>query len=137
MNDGNAKPTITCGNNGPYVVSGLDDLRDPNGDPVPTKPKIALCRCGGSNSKPFCDGTHAKIGFDDAKMPDRIPDRRKTYAGKNIAIHDNRGLCAHAGICTNNLSAVWRMHQSPWIDPDAADVAAIIDTIRKCPSLVA
>jgi len=134
MNDGTAKSTITCIDNGPYVVSGLDDLRGPNGKSIPTKPKVALCRCGGSSAKPFCDGTHAKIGFDDTKKPDRVPDRRKTYTGKNIAIHDNRALCAHAGFCTDSLSAVWRMHQSPWIDSDAADATAIIDTIRKCPS---
>jgi CDGSH-type Zn-finger protein len=134
MNEGNAKPTITCKNDGPYVVSGLDDLRDPNGKSIPTKPTVALCRCGRSSSKPFCDGTHTKIGFDDTKQPDRVPDRCKTYTGKDIAIHDNRALCAHAGICTDSLSAVWRMHQSPWIDPDAADVTAIIDIIRKCPS---
>ncbi|MCH7634730.1 MAG: CDGSH iron-sulfur domain-containing protein [Proteobacteria bacterium] len=134
MNDGTANPTITCKDNGPYVVSGLDDLRDPNGKSIPTKPTVALCRCGGSSAKPFCDGTHAKIGFDDTKKPDRVPDRRETYTGKNIAIHDNRGLCSHAGFCTDSLSAVWRMHQNPWIDPDAADATAIIDTIRKCPS---
>ncbi len=134
MNDGTAKPTITCKDNGPYVVSGLDDLRDPNGKSISTRPKVALCRCGGSSAKPFCDGTHAKIGFDDTKKLDRVPDRRKTYTGKNIAIHDNRGLCAHAGLCTDSLSAVWRMHQNPWIDPDAADATAIIDTIRRCPS---
>ncbi len=134
MNDGTAKPTITCKDNGPYVVSGLDDLRDPNGKSIPTKLKVALCRCGGSSSKPFCDGTHAKIGFGDTKQPDRVPDRRETYKGKDITIHDNRALCAHAGLCTDNLSAVWRMNQSPWIDPDAADVTAIIDIIRKCPS---
>ncbi len=134
MNDGTAKPTITCKDNGPYVVSGLDDLRDPNGKSILTKPTVALCRCGGSNSKPFCDGTHAKIGFSDTKMPGRLPDRRDTYTGKNITIHDNRAVCVHAGICTDSLSAVWRMHQNPWIDPDAADATAIIETIRKCPS---
>jgi CDGSH-type Zn-finger protein len=134
MNDGNPKPTITCTDDGPYVVSGLNDLRDSNGKSMPTKPKVALCRCGGSNSKPFCDGTHTKIGFDDTKQPDRVPDRRETYTGKEITIHDNRALCAHAGICTDSLSAVWRMRQNPWIDPDAADATAIIDIIRECPS---
>ena len=84
MNDGNTNRTITCKDNGPYVVSGLDDLRDPNGKSIPTKPKVALCRCGKSSSKPFCDGTHAKIGFDDTKQPNRVPDRRETYKGKDI-----------------------------------------------------
>ena len=134
MNNGNAKPTITCKENGPYVVSGLGDLIDPNGKSIPTKPTVALCRCGGSSSKPFCDGTHAKIGFDDTKQPDRVPDRRKAYTGKNIIIHDNRALCSHAGFCTDSLSAVWRLHQRPWIDPDAASAGEIADVVAACPS---
>ncbi len=54
--------TITIRENGPYVVEGEFKLVDAQGNEVPiTKPK--LCRCGGSMTKPFCDGTHAKIGF--------------------------------------------------------------------------
>ena len=54
--------------NGPYLVSGAFDLSDADGNPVPTEGKavVALCRCGGSVTKPFCDGTHSKIGFDAA-----------------------------------------------------------------------
>ena len=51
--------------NGPYLVEGDDvTLVDWNGNAyqIPKRP-FALCRCGGSPSKPFCDGTHAKIGF--------------------------------------------------------------------------
>jgi CDGSH-type Zn-finger protein len=51
--------------NGPYLVEGDVELIDPHGNKVDTtgSPKIALCRCGGSLQKPFCDGTHSKIGF--------------------------------------------------------------------------
>jgi CDGSH-type Zn-finger protein len=49
---------------GPYVVVGPIDLVDHQGNPIPTqKGVVALCRCGGSLTKPFCDGTHSKIGF--------------------------------------------------------------------------
>ncbi len=51
--------------NGPYVVEGDEVLIvDVNGKgfAVARRP-FALCRCGGSSTKPFCDGTHAKIGF--------------------------------------------------------------------------
>ena len=56
---------ITCRPNGPYLVEGEVELTDPTGARVDTsgKQKIALCRCGGSTTKPFCDGTHSKIGF--------------------------------------------------------------------------
>lgn len=54
--------TIKIRDNGPYVVEGDFRLTDANGNEVPVK-KAALCRCGGSTTKPFCDGTHSKIGF--------------------------------------------------------------------------
>jgi CDGSH-type Zn-finger protein len=55
--------------NGPYLVEGDVELIDPNGNKVDTtgRPKIALCRCGASVQKPFCDGTHSKIGFQAAE----------------------------------------------------------------------
>jgi CDGSH-type Zn-finger protein len=53
--------------NGPYKVTGDIELLDAAGHPVPTQGGAAfLCRCGGSTNKPFCDGTHSKIGFQGA-----------------------------------------------------------------------
>jgi CDGSH-type Zn-finger protein len=57
--------TILVRNNGPFVVEGPFRLTDADGaeyDLVPGK-KYSLCRCGGSTKKPFCDGTHSRIGF--------------------------------------------------------------------------
>lgn len=59
------RPTIECKPNGPYVVKGLENLSDATGAGVASTPVMALCRCGGSASKPFCDGTHWRIGFKD------------------------------------------------------------------------
>jgi CDGSH-type Zn-finger protein len=56
---------ITIRNNGPYVVEGDVTLVDHEGNEVPMT-KRALCRCGGSTTKPFCDGTHSRIGFQGA-----------------------------------------------------------------------
>ena len=56
---------ITIRNNGPYVVEGDFTLVDAAGNEVPLA-KRALCRCGASVTKPFCDGTHSKIGFQGA-----------------------------------------------------------------------
>ncbi|HEX9821231.1 MAG TPA: CDGSH iron-sulfur domain-containing protein [Methylomirabilota bacterium] len=55
--------------NGPYLVEGEVELVDVNGNRIDTsgKPRIALCRCGASVTKPFCDGTHSKIGFQAAE----------------------------------------------------------------------
>ena len=134
MADEAKTPTIECAENGPYVVRGLDTFLNSDGDAIATKKVMALCRCGASNTKPFCDGTHAKIGFTGAKSADRVPDKRDDYVGKRITIHDNRGACAHAGACTDGLAAVWRMSTEPWIDPDGAAAEAIIETIAACPS---
>jgi 3-phenylpropionate/trans-cinnamate dioxygenase ferredoxin subunit len=63
---------IKARKNGPYLVSGdLSELRliDSEGNPydLTGKPNIALCRCGGSLTKPFCDGTHSRTGFEAAE----------------------------------------------------------------------
>jgi uncharacterized Fe-S cluster protein YjdI len=53
--------------NGPLLVDGVCVLIGPEGKEVASRGPYALCRCGGSKKKPFCDGTHNKIGFDDTK----------------------------------------------------------------------
>jgi CDGSH-type Zn-finger protein len=56
---------ITVNRNGSFKVEGPVDLVDADGNALPTREgkPIYLCRCGGSTNKPFCDGTHSKIGF--------------------------------------------------------------------------
>ena len=55
---------ITVLDNGPYLVKGPIVLLDAEGNEFFTqRATVALCRCGGSRNKPFCDSTHAKIGF--------------------------------------------------------------------------
>jgi len=126
-------PSITPSPNGPYLVKGLEHLTNQKGS-IETEPTMALCRCGGSDNKPFCDGTHARIGFSSAKQEDRIEDKREDYEGTNITIHDNRGICSHAGHCTDGLPSVFRLKQEPWIDADDASADEIMATVRKCPS---
>src|SRR5262245_45867463 len=129
-----AKPKITSVPNGPYRLTEGAELRRASGQAYDTAGGKSLCRCGGSSKKPFCDGTHRTNGFQDANLADPAKNRRKAYAGKGITIFDNRALCAHAGVCTDQLAAVFRYKQTPWIEPDGAEVAKAIETIRKCPS---
>lgn len=124
---------ITLAPNGPYIVKHLASFSSQKG-PIETEETIALCRCGKSSNKPYCDGSHAKIGFSTNNAEQLLENKRDDYAGQKITIHDNRSICAHAGICTDDLSAVFRMKQEPWIDPDAADVETIIAVIQNCPS---
>ena len=127
-------PVIEPSEDGPYVVKGLSTIRNSKGESLPAKDVVALCRCGGSSNKPFCDGTHAKIEFRSESLTGGGNDKRDSYAGSKITIHDNRAICAHAGRCTAGLPAVWRMQVEPWIDADGAEADAIIETVRKCPS---
>jgi uncharacterized Fe-S cluster protein YjdI len=53
--------------NGPLMVEGGCSLSDNEGVALAEQGPYALCRCGGSGKKPFCDGTHIKIGFDDTQ----------------------------------------------------------------------
>jgi CDGSH-type Zn-finger protein len=58
-----AAVTITVIKNGPLVVTGEVEVKDASGNTYPASEKTVLCRCGASTNKPFCDGTHGKIGF--------------------------------------------------------------------------
>lgn len=128
------KPKIGFTPNGPYLLKDMANLRRASGEAYPAAQSVALCRCGGSNNKPFCDGTHGKIGFKDDNTADSRKNKRRTYVGKGITIFDNRAICAHAAFCTDELASVFRHHDTPWIDPDAGPVSRIIAVIRKCPS---
>ena len=58
------KSRITPYPNGPYLIRGAFEVTDTDGEVIETRRgTIALCRCGASQTKPFCDGTHKAIGF--------------------------------------------------------------------------
>ncbi|MDF1547380.1 MAG: thiamine pyrophosphate-binding protein [Bacteroidales bacterium] len=130
----NKKPVINPLKNGPLQVKNLVKFTNSRNEAIETKITMALCRCGASKNKPFCDGSHAKIGFTDRKSKNRVPDKKESYQGKKITIHDNRGICSHAGFCTDNLPGVFRMGTEPWIDPEGADIEEIKRIIKMCPS---
>ena len=58
------KPTITLRANGSLRVNGAT-LIGADGNVISDKESFSLCRCGHSNDKPFCDGTHREAGFED------------------------------------------------------------------------
>src|SRR5437016_11149162 len=121
-----SKPKIAFTPNGPYYLmhdmqaAPVPNLRRASGEACATVRGVALCRCGGSKNKPFCDGTHSAIGFSDRKPSDGAENRRASYAGRRITIFDNRAICSHAGHCTDGLKSVFLMGKEPWIDPDGA-----------------
>lgn len=143
------KPKILPLPNGPYYLMNdmqpkvVYNLQNFKGEPLSTTVGVALCRCGASKNKPFCDGTHNVIGFSSANRTldenydtkkTAIKDKRRDYPGKEITVHDNRKICSHAAECVNNLSSVFKLGSRPWINPDASKMNDIIDVVRRCPS---
>lgn len=129
------RPKVTPAENGPLLVEGIETLTYyGDGSSVEVGGKKALCRCGGSKNKPFCDGTHVTNGFKSAKDRGRKPNLLEHFESEGIVIHDNRGICAHAGHCTDGLKSVFKLGKEPWIDPDGATAQEIKKTIESCPS---
>jgi CDGSH-type Zn-finger protein len=134
------KPKIAALPNGPYYLlndmtsAPVPNLRRESGEACATVRGVALCRCGQSKNKPFCDGTHGVVGFKDTNTADPAKNTRRAYDGRRITILDNRALCSHSAICTDELKSVFRHHDTPWIDPDGAAVEEIVAIIRRCPS---
>ena len=75
---------IMVAENGPYLATNVPAVRSYLGEPLAVPPQLALCRCGQSAMKPFCDGTHARSGFSGEKDPGRVPDRRDSYPGEQV-----------------------------------------------------
>jgi CDGSH-type Zn-finger protein/ferredoxin len=126
--------TIELIPDGPLIVKGVTQCRNSRGEAVAVKDAFYLCRCGASRTKPFCDGTHKKIGFKSAREKGGPHAETRAYAGREIAIDDNRSVCAHIGHCTERSPNVFRMNQEPWINPDGDPVAKTMATIKMCPS---
>ncbi|GAA4264246.1 hypothetical protein GCM10022255_116100 [Dactylosporangium darangshiense] len=133
--------------NGPYVVYGGVPLRrkhkivsaDNNaltwktGDTLATEDTYALCRCGHSSSKPFCDGTHALIGFDGTETADVRPYEELQHVHDGVGISAQRvgELCIHAAFCITRTKPIAEM----LADTDDSDVRSdIMGRIDHCPS---
>jgi CDGSH-type Zn-finger protein len=119
-----AAPKVKITTNGPYKVYGNLPLGDEiigandagesvkwaHGKKRPHDAQYALCRCGHSSHKPFCDGTHAKIGFDGTETASRAPYREqaKVIRGPTMSLTDVESLCASGRFCDPNGS-VWNL----------------------------
>ena len=100
--------------NGPYLVQGgiplahrhivTDaqggslDWREGEAVALPASPTYALCRCGQSGTKPFCDGAHQRAGFDGTETATRVPyaTQAERIEGPDMVLEDARALCAFA-----------------------------------------
>ena len=127
-------PRIVVGHNGPYWVDRSIDIVNHLGIPIAAAAPVRLCRCGQSQTKPFCDDSHVKRGFVDAKDARRVPDRLDIYEGQQAHVFDNRGTCAHSGFCTDRLRSVFHLGREPFVSPSGARLDDLLNAVRKCPS---
>jgi len=127
-------PSIQSAPDGPYLVTNVTRITDRLGVSLSPLAQSALCRCGASETKPWCDGSHSVIGFRAEKAPDRVPDRLDTYEGQHITVTDNRGTCAHSGFCTDRAPTAFRTATEPFVAPSGARVDEIVRAARDCPS---
>ena len=125
---------VVVAENGPYLATNIPAVRTHLGEQLAVPPQLALCRCGQSAMKPFCDGAHARTGFTGDKDPNRVPDRRDIYQGQQVRVFDNRGICQHSGLCTDRLPAVFRASAEPFVAPSGGRLDEIIRAVRDCPS---
>src|SRR5262245_47624233 len=131
---GDPKGRIRVRTNGPYLLTGGASMSNFLGESTTAPAVAALCRCGRSESKPWCDGTHATIGFNDNKHADRVADRQDRYPARQFTILDNRGICAHSGRCTDALPVAFRAGAEPFVAPSGARADDILRAIQACPS---
>ncbi len=127
-------PTIQSAPNGPYLLTNATAMTDWLGVASEPTPQAALCRCGASSIKPWCDGSHAQIGFEDEKSDSRVADRLDHYRGIGVSINDNRGICQHSGLCTDRAPSVFRTEAEPFVAPAGGRVDEIIRAASDCPS---
>lgn len=131
---GAKSPAIDQRDGGPLVAMAVPNLTGEKGENLQTKPVMALCRCGASKNKPFCDGSHNTINFSSDPSEERTKDEVLTYEGKDITVHYNRLLCSHAAECGKLKKAAFDSSRKPWIKPDNATPEEIQNIVKACPS---
>lgn len=137
---------VTVSKDGPYVVTGPVPLLDQvivvdaeggseswkEGEHYRAPPNFALCRCGHSNKKPFCDGTHKTAGFDGTETANRAPylEQAGMIDGPALALSDAESMCAFGRFC-DPKGSVWKQAER---SDDPHIRATFIRQVNHCPS---
>ena len=143
--DAHTHPKIEVTKDGPYLVSGNlplseqwivtndegDSLDYREGKKFPAQAQYALCRCGQSASKPFCDGTHTKVRFDGAETASHQPyiEQAETIEGPAMTLTDQENLCAFARFC-DPKGRIWNLVTQD--SPEAQEIAK--QEAANCPA---
>jgi CDGSH-type Zn-finger protein len=141
-----AQISVTISKDGPYIVSGDAPLTEEiigtnaegesikwqRGRAYDAPAKYALCRCGRSAKAPFCDGTHARVGFDGTETAPRKPytAQARIFDGPDLSLFDARHLCADARFCDPN-GKVWNQVERT---DDPSVRAMFLSQVHNCPA---
>ncbi|SCY91506.1 CDGSH iron-sulfur domain-containing protein [Alkaliphilus peptidifermentans] len=128
------KTQIIFTKSSPFFIVNGQNVTDENNNSINVKAVTAICRCGKSQSMPYCDNNHEKDRVVIKKSHERDKNKWKSYKGEKITVHFNLGLCSHVGLCLKLLPSVFNLDSRPWINADGASVEEIIQLISKCPS---
>jgi CDGSH-type Zn-finger protein len=117
-------PKIEVLKNGPYIVTGGLPLSEQwiatntegesldyrEGKKFPAQAQYALCRCGQSATRPFCDGTHGKVQFDGTETASHQPylEQAEAIEGPTMRLTDQENLCAFARFC-DPKGRIWNL----------------------------
>jgi CDGSH-type Zn-finger protein len=137
---------ITVSDNGPYLASGGVPLLEKiinydskwdicewqEGRTYPRQETYALCRCGESHDKPFCDGTHLKVNFDGTETASHTPylDEAVMIDGPGLTLSDAKILCASARFC-HRAGGIWNIMRT---SNKPGDKKIAIEEAADCPS---
>ncbi|MBS0378566.1 MAG: CDGSH iron-sulfur domain-containing protein [Proteobacteria bacterium] len=137
---------VVVSKNGPYLVTGgvplakqtiVSDAQGNSeewkeGEPVKTEDSYALCRCGHSKNKPFCDGSHTKARFDGTETASHAPYREQAQVmeGPAMALTDAQALCAFARFCDPNGQVWGQVERTD--DPKVRQL--FVRQVNNCPS---
>lgn len=146
MGKPDSRGKIKISKNGPYLVSGGIPLSEQiicidsegqchgwrEGKKYPSQENYALCRCGHSQHKPFCDGTHMKIHFDGTETASRQPylEQANEIDGPGLKLTDAQDFCASARFC-HRAGGIWKLTKQ---SDDPEDKQKAIEEAGDCPS---
>jgi CDGSH-type Zn-finger protein len=132
--------------NGPYLVSGGIPLSEQSicvdnedqchgwkeGQKYPAQENYALCRCGHSQNKPYCDGTHIKVNFEGTESASNKPyqEQAAEIQGPGLNLTDAKEFCAGARFC-HRAGGPWKLTKQSG-DPKAKQT--VIEETCDCPS---
>lgn len=141
------EPSIEVTRHGPYEVTGnvpvvpKTPVRSERGEPLTWKSEAPLdhdqsydlCRCGQSANKPFCDGSHAFVGFDGTENAPTEPssDRARRHVRTGITIVHDKQLCVHSGFCANQVTDWYKMSKEA---EDPIVRGHLMGMVEHCPS---